>query len=81
MLNAPLPDAKRTTGVPDMASPLDGWLTTEQVAEALGITTGRVRQLARRYQLGTMVGRGRLYSPADVDVMRSRKTTPGRSAD
>jgi len=62
-------------------TPFAGWLTTEQVAEALGITTGRVRQLARRYQLGTMIGRGRLYSPADVEVMRSRKTKPGPASE
>lgn len=56
---------------------LSDYLTTEQVADALGITTGRVRQLARKYNLGTMVGRGRLYSPEDVEAMRARNTVPG----
>jgi len=58
-------------------TPLAGWMTTEQVAEALGITTGRVRQIARALNLGTMIGRGRLYSAEDVAAMRARRTTPG----
>lgn len=61
-----------------MSEPLAGYLTTEQVADALGITTGRVRQLARKDGLGTMVGRGRLYSEADVETMRRRNTRRGR---
>lgn len=60
-------------------NPLADWKTTEQVADALGITTGRVRQLARHFGLGIMVGRARLYSAADVEVMRNRATkSPGR---
>lgn len=53
---------------------LADYLTTEQVARELGVTTGRVRQLARAYRLGTMVGRGRLYSRGDVEAMRTRRT-------
>lgn len=57
---------------------LTDYKTTEQVADALGITTGRVRQLARKLNLGVMIGRGRLYSERDVAVMRTRATKPGR---
>lgn len=53
------------------------WMTTEQVAIELGVTTGRIRQLARQLGVGTTVGRGRLYSDADLAGMRSRPTSTG----
>lgn len=54
--------------------------TTKQVADALGVTTGRIRQLARELELGRWVGSVRLYSDADVDAMRARRkrTSPER---
>lgn len=56
---------------------LHHWMTTEQVADVLGVTTGRIRQLARLLHVGTTVGRGRLYSEADIGAMRQRQTRPG----
>ena len=53
------------------------YLTTAQVAAALGLTTGRVRQLARALDLGTRYGERRLFSPADVAAMRGRKSRFG----
>lgn len=47
--------------------------TTKQVADALNITTGRVRQIARQLDLGRWVGSIRLYSEADIAAMRARK--------
>lgn len=55
----------------------DTLYTTKQIADMLGITTGRVRQLARALDLGRWVGSVRLYSEADLDVMRSRNTRVG----
>ena len=46
------------------------YLTTAQVAATLGLTTGRVRQLARALWLGKWYGERRLFSTADVDAMR-----------
>lgn len=61
--------------------PSDILYTTKQVADALNITTGRVRQIARALDLGRWVGSVRLYSEADVAAMRARKQrTPGRPA-
>ena len=57
----------------------DALYTTKQVADALGITTGRVRQLARALSLGRWVGSVRLFTDADIEVMRSRQTQPGPS--
>ena len=51
--------------------------TTKQVADALGITTGRVRQLARKLNLGRWVGSVRLYSDADLAILRARSTQRG----
>jgi len=49
--------------------------TTRQVAEMLGVTPRRVRQLAISRNVGTKIGGQRglwLFSPEDVDAMRSR---------
>lgn len=52
-------------------------MSTEQVAAQLSISTGRVRQLARARGVGRMVGRGRLFTADDVEILRRRCTTPG----
>lgn len=57
----------------------DALYTTKQVADALGITTGRVRQLARALSLGRWVGSVRVFTDADIEVMRRRQTRPGPS--
>ena len=56
---------------------MDRLLTTTQIAARLGITPGRVRQLAQARGLGTLVTPNlRLYTEADAERMRGR--TPGR---
>lgn len=52
-------------------------LTSQQVADALGITRGRVNQLRHTIGVGTRFGRDVLYSDADVARLRQRQTTPG----
>lgn len=52
-------------------------LTTQQVADALGLTTGRVRQLAIERGIGRTFGRARLFTPEELTMLTARKTTPG----
>ena len=59
----------------------DTLYTTKQVADALGITTGRVRQLARALGIGRWVGSMRLYTDADIDALRARNTRSGPRPD
>jgi len=54
--------------------------TTLQVAELLGITDGRVRQLARDLGVGQRLGRDWAFTGADVARLRERETTPGPKA-
>lgn len=51
--------------------------TTKQVASLLGVSTGLVRRLARKMELGRWVGSVRLFTAADLDAMRRRDRTPG----
>lgn len=56
-----------------------GWgaaMTTIQVAAELGLTPGRVRQLARERGVGIHHGRDWMFSAADVAALRER--APGR---
>lgn len=57
-------------------------MTSIEVAEYLGLTEGRVRQLTREGLLkGTKVGRDWVYTRADVDEFRdSPRPRPGRPA-
>lgn len=52
-------------------------LTTREAASRLGITPGRVRQLAAELGVGQKFGRELAFSPAEVDRMRRRKITYG----
>ena len=52
--------------------------TTQQAADTLGLTTGRVRQLARALGIGRKVGRDHLFTEQDIERLQQRKTTPGR---
>ena len=54
--------------------------TTAQVADELGFktATGLWKQ-AKKYGVGWYTGRDWLFTPADVEVLRHRKTTPGRA--
>lgn len=49
-------------------------LTTAQVAEELGLTPIRIRQLATSRNVGTLYGRQLMFTPAEVDAMRKRTT-------
>ncbi|MGH2604523.1 MAG: helix-turn-helix domain-containing protein, partial [Dehalococcoidia bacterium] len=53
-------------------------LTTNEVAAALGITPRMVRYAAKRDGIGRLVGRDYVFSAADVEALRTRKTAPGR---
>ena len=51
--------------------------TTQQVAEILDVTDGRVRQLAKSLGIDRKFGRARYFTPGDIDRMRQRNTSPG----
>ena len=51
--------------------------TTQQAADALGLTTGRVRQIARSLRIGR-IGRDWVFTEDDIERIRQRNTTPGR---
>jgi hypothetical protein len=51
--------------------------TTQQVADILNITDGRVRQLAKALCIDRKFGRARYFTPGDIDRMRQRNTAPG----
>jgi excisionase family DNA binding protein len=54
------------------------WLTTKEVADILGVSTGRVRQwLADGDLPSEKVGGVHLISRAAIEPFRHRKTTPG----
>jgi hypothetical protein len=52
--------------------------TTRQVADALGLSVQRVKQLAVSLEVGQKVGRDWVFTDADIALMRRRETKPGR---
>lgn len=62
--------------LPAVLSTDDSPRTTAEAALELGISEGRVRQLADSRNVGRKVGDRRYFTPADVDAMRER--APGR---
>jgi len=52
--------------------------TTKTAADALGLSAASLRQYATRYGIGERVGRDWIFTPADLDVVRSRKGKRGR---
>lgn len=52
----------------ELSPPLPQAFTAQEVAERLGVTRGRVHQLARAHELGRRVGNAKLFS--DVEVAR-----------
>lgn len=54
-------------------------LTSTQVAAELGVNDSRIRQLARQKQIGQKLGRDWVFTPEEVEKLRTRKTTPGRN--
>jgi len=55
------------------------YLTTSQVAEKLGVSGRRVRQLAREYNVGSLLGRDWIFEHSDIELLEKRKTKPGRA--
>lgn len=56
----------------------DNLLSSHDVAAALEVTPDRVRQLARQYRVGRIIAGGRIFTVADVDVLRQRTDGRGR---
>ena len=46
--------------------------TTAQAADQLGISRQLVGRYARRHNIGTVYGRQRLLTPADIETIRTR---------
>ena len=46
--------------------------TVTEAAEALGITSGRVRQICRELEIGTVAGKTRLLSENDLRTIQDR---------
>jgi hypothetical protein len=59
-------------------SAVPAFLTTAEVAEELGLTPGRVRQLADAHGLGARYPGLRLFSRGDLERMRTRNRLVGR---
>jgi excisionase family DNA binding protein len=58
---------------------MKGLLTTQQVAEKLGVTTGRVRQMIMDGQLPSQkIGRDNFIKESDLKLVENRKS--GRPA-
>jgi hypothetical protein len=49
--------------------------SVQQVAEQLGVTDGRIRQICREHEIGVLLGRDRVLTPDDV---RKIKNLPDR---
>ena len=54
---------------------LEGFLTTKQVAEKLGVSVGRVQQLIAEGRLpATKIGQTNLVKESDLKLIEDRKT-------
>lgn len=54
---------------------LEGFLTTKEVAEKLGVSVGRVQQLIAEGRLpATKIGQTNLVKESDLKLVQSRKT-------
>lgn len=55
---------------------IEGYLTTREVAEKLGVSEGRVRQLIAEKRLPTTkIGNSNLIKESDLELVRERKRT------
>jgi excisionase family DNA binding protein len=55
---------------------VEGYLTTKQVAEKLGVSEGRVRQLVSEGRLPSVkVGHTNLVRESDIELVKVRKRT------
>ena len=46
--------------------------TTRQLADAAGLSYKRILQLVRQYDLGTLYGPTRLFTPDDLEIVTHR---------
>jgi excisionase family DNA binding protein len=54
---------------------LEGFLTTKEVAEKLGVSVGRVQQLIAEGRLpATKIGQTNLVKESDLKLVQNRKT-------
>lgn len=54
---------------------LEGFLTTKEVAEKLGVSVGRIQQLIAEGRLpATKIGQTNLVKESDLKLVRDRKT-------
>jgi len=54
---------------------IEGFLTTKEVAERLGVSVGRVQQLIAEGRLpATKIGQTNLVKKADLELVKNRKT-------
>jgi excisionase family DNA binding protein len=53
---------------------IEGFLTTKQVAEKLGVSVGRVRQMVADGQIpATKIGRDNFIKETDLELVKDRK--------
>ncbi|HEX8289654.1 MAG TPA: helix-turn-helix domain-containing protein [Pyrinomonadaceae bacterium] len=53
---------------------IEGFLTTKEVSEILGVSVGRVRQMVADGQLpATKIGRDNFIKEADLNLVKDRK--------
>jgi excisionase family DNA binding protein len=53
---------------------IEGYLTTKEVAEKLGVTVGRVRQMIADGQLPSQkIGRDNFIKESDLELVKERK--------
>ena len=57
---------------------LDKLFTTSEVANLLGVTPGRVRQICLELELGTKSGRDRFLTTEEIETMRGHQRPAGR---
>jgi excisionase family DNA binding protein len=62
-----------------LPAPIGNWITVDEAAKRLGMTTGGVHTLVRRKQLKRYrFGRASAFLDADVDRVVARPPTTGR---
>ena len=55
---------------------IEGYLTTRETAEKLGVSEGRIRQLIAESRLPTTkIGNSNLIKESDLELVRDRKRT------
>ena len=47
------------------------FFSVQQVAEQLGLTDGRIRQICREYEIGVLLGRDRVLTAEDVNKIKN----------